>query len=160
MDANNPGRHAQMKREKIKVTIMFCSIVFAGAMFTTNASAACSRETLQKLADTYIKAQTAGNATMLPFAAGSSYAENDKAMDVAKGVLAGPLKVDFTRSLYDTTQCVAFTELVAATDPHPYVILTRMEATEQGQVKKMESVVTDDGDWSFGATQYLGFTKD
>jgi len=147
-----------MKRE-IKVTIMFCSIVFAGAIFTTNASAACSRETLQKLADTYVKAQTAGNATMLPLAAGSSYAENDKAMDVAKGVLGGPLKIDFTRSFYDTTQCATFTELVAATDPHPYVIHTRMEANEKGQVSKMESVVTDEGDWVFGATEHLATTR-
>ena len=98
---------------------MFCSIVFAIAIFTTNASAACSRETLQKLADTYVKAQTAGNATMLPLAAGSSYVENDKAMDVAKGVLAGPVKVDFTRSFYDTTQCATFTELEGASDPNP-----------------------------------------
>jgi hypothetical protein len=134
-----------MKREKMKVTLMFCSVVFAGAIFTTDASAACSRETLQKVADTYVKAQTAGNATMLPLAAGASYAENDKAMDVAKGVVAGPLKIDFTRSFYDTTQCAAFTELVAATDPHPYVIHTRMEANEKGQVSKMESVVTDQG---------------
>ena len=60
-------------------------------------------------------------------------------MDIAKGVLAGPLKVDFTRSFYDTTQCAAFTEVVAATDPHPYVIHTRMEATKDGKVSKMES---------------------
>ena len=96
---------------------------------------------------------------MLPLAAGSSYAENDKAMDVAKGVLAGPLKVDFTRSFYDTTQCATFTELVAATDPHPYVIHTRMEATEKGQVSKMESVVTDEGDWVFGAAEHLATTR-
>ena len=96
---------------------------------------------------------------MLPLAAGSSYAENDKAMDIAKGVLAGPLKVDFTRSFYDTTQCATFTELVAATDPHPYVIHTRMEATEKGQVSKMESVVTDEGDWVFGAAEHLAITR-
>jgi hypothetical protein len=69
------------------------------------------------------------------------------------------LKIDFTRSFYDTTQCAAFAEVVAATDPHPYVILTRMEATEKGEVTKMESVVTDQGDWVFGASQYLNFTK-
>ena len=74
-------------------------------------------------------------------------------------MLAGALKVDFTRSFYDTKQCAAFTELVAATDPHPYVILTRMEATKKGKVSKMESVVTHEGDWLFGATQYLGFTQ-
>jgi hypothetical protein len=80
-------------------------------------------------------------------------------MDISKGVLAGPLKIDFTRSFYDTTQCAAFAEVVAATDPHPYVILTRMEASEDGKVSKMESVVTDQGDWLFGADKYLGFSK-
>jgi hypothetical protein len=145
--------------KRIRVTIAVCSIVLAGVAFAANASAECSRETLQKVADAYVKAQKAGDATKLPLAAGSSYAENDKVMDVATGVLAGPLKVDFTRSFYDTKQCAAFTELVAATDPHPYVILTRMEATKKGKVSKMESVVTDEGDWLFGATQYLGFTR-
>ncbi len=138
---------------------MSCSIVLAGMAFAANARAECSRETLQKLADTYVKAQTAGKATMLPLVANASYAENDKAMDVAKGVLGGALTVDFTRSFYDTKQCAAFTELVAATDPHPYVILTRLEATNDGKVSKMESVVTDAGDWLFGADKYLGFTK-
>ena len=61
---------AQMRREKARVTIMFCSIVLAGVAFAANASAACNRETLQKLADTYVKAQTAGKATMLPLAQG------------------------------------------------------------------------------------------
>jgi hypothetical protein len=114
---------------------------------------------LRKVADTYVKAQTTGKSAMLPLAKGASYAENDKVMDVGKGVLAGPLKVDFTRNLYDTTQCIAFTELVAATDPHPYVILTRMEATAKGKVSKMESVVTDAGDWSFDASKYLAVTR-
>src|SRR5262245_56138231 len=68
MHPNNLGRHAPMKREKIKVTLVFCSIIFTGAIFASNASAACSRETLQKLADTYVKAQTTGSATMLPLA--------------------------------------------------------------------------------------------
>jgi hypothetical protein len=73
-------------------------------------------------------------------------------------VLAGALKVDFTRSFLDTTQCATFTELVAATDPHPYVIHTRIEATGDGKVSKMESVVTDAGDWVFGATEHLAVT--
>jgi hypothetical protein len=152
--------HAQMKRERVRATIMFCSIVLAGTAFAANASAACKRETLEKLADTYVKAQTAGKASMVPLAKGSSYAENDQAMDIAKGVLTGALKVAFTRSFYDTTQCATFTELVAATDPHPYVIHTRIEATDDGKkVSKMESVVSDAGDWLFGAPQYLAATQ-
>lgn len=138
---------------------MVSSTVLAGVAFAADASAACSRDTLQKLADTYVSAQKAGNASMLPFAAGAYYGENDKAMEPAKGVLAEAMTVDFTRNLLDTTQCAAFTELVAATHSHPYVIYTRMEATEDGKVKKMESVVTDEGDWVFGAAQYLEGTK-
>src|SRR6478736_1211277 len=150
-----------MRREKSRFTITFCSITLAGVAFAANASAAgCTRETLTKLADTYVKAQTDGKSSMVPLAKGAYYGENDVAMDIAKGVLAGPLKIDLTRSVYDTTQCAALTEVVAATDPHPYVILTRMEASEDGKVSKMESVVTDQGDWLFGADKYLGFSKD
>src|SRR5436190_199297 len=67
--AKNPGRHTTMKRENVKVITIFCSIVIAGVAFAANARAQCSRETLQKLADTYVQAQTSGKATMLPLAA-------------------------------------------------------------------------------------------
>ena len=97
-----------MSRE-IRVTVMMCSIAVAGAAFAADARADCSRKALQKLADTYVKAQTAGDPGKLPLAKGASYAENDKAMDAAKGVVAGPLKIDFTRSFYDTKQCATFT---------------------------------------------------
>lgn len=135
------------------------SIVLAGVAFATNVQAACNREVLKKITDTYVKAQTDGKARMLSFAKGASYAENDRIMDVGKGVLAGPLKIDFTRSFLDTTQCATFTEVVAATDPHPYVIHTRIEATRDGKVSKMESVVTDEGDWMFGAPEHLAVTR-
>src|SRR5262245_18547291 len=143
----------------VRVTITACSIALAGVAFATTASAECSRKTLQKLTDTYVKAQTDGKAGKLPLAKGATYAENDKAMDIGKGVLAGPLKVDFTRSFHDTTQCSTFTEVVAATDPHPYVIHTRMEADKKGKVLKMETIVTDAGDWVFGAPEHLAVTR-
>src|SRR5690606_19718665 len=41
----------------------------------------------------------------------------------------------------------------------PYVIHTRMEASEDGKVTKMESVVTDEGDWVFGAAEHLAVTR-
>ena len=134
-------------------------VVLAGVAFAANARADCSREMLRTLTDAYVKAQSTGQSARLPLAKGASYAENDQAMDIRKGVLAGALKVDFTRSFHDTTQCAAFTELVAATDPHPYVIHTRIEATRGGRVTKMESVVTDAGDWMFGAAEHLAVTR-
>ncbi|HWL05450.1 MAG TPA: hypothetical protein VNQ99_11050 [Xanthobacteraceae bacterium] len=153
-EGKRDSRPSTVVRGAIKV-----SIVLAGMAFATNAQAECSRTTLQKLADTYVQAQSTGKPAMLPLAKGASYAENNQAMDIGKGVLAGPLKVDFTRSLHDTTQCATFTELVAATDPHPYVIHTRIEATTDGKVSKMESVVTDEGDWTFGAAEHLAVTR-
>ena len=149
-----------MRREKLKATIIFSSIVLAGMSFAADASAACSRDTLQKLADTYIKAQKAGDPGMIPLAEGSYYGENDMPKNVAEGVLAEAITPDFTRSFLDTTQCATFTELVAATHSHPYVIHTRMEATEDGkEVTTMESVVSDEGDWMFGAEQHLAVTR-
>jgi hypothetical protein len=149
-----------MRKDKARVTFTVCSIAVAGMAFAANASADCSRKTLQKLTDDYVKAQTAGDATKLRFAKDVTYAENDKAMDAKQGVLAGPLKIDFTRSFHDTKQCATFTELTAATDAHPYVIHTRIEATKNGkQVSKMESIVTDAGDWVFGAKEHLAITQ-
>ena len=149
-----------MSREKPRVSIIVCSIVLAGVGFAADASAACRRETLQKLTDKYVQAQTDGKASLLPLQKGASYGQNDQAMDIAKGLLSVPLKVDFTRSFYDTTQCATFTELIAATDPHPYVIHTRMEASRNGRtVSKMESVVTNAGDWMFGATEHLATSR-
>ena len=146
-------------RKSVRLTVEFGSIVVAGLAVSANAWADCTREMLHELADTYVAAQKAGDVSLLPFAAGSTYAENNNAMNVAEGVLADALTVDFTRSFYDTTQCATFTEVVAATDPHPYVIHTRMEATENGQVSTMESVVSDAGDWLFGAAEHLAVTR-
>ncbi|MFO1503544.1 MAG: hypothetical protein U1F39_06980 [Steroidobacteraceae bacterium] len=149
-----------MSTEKTRATVTVCSLVVAGMAFSANASADCSRKTLQTLADAYVSAQTSGDASKLRFAKGATYGENDKPMDPKQGVLSGPLKIDFTRSFLDTRQCATFTEVVAATDPHPYVIHTRIEATKNGkQVQKMESVVTDAGDWVFGAAEHLAVTK-
>jgi hypothetical protein len=135
------------------------SLIVACA-FSANAAADCSRTSLQALTDAYVKAQAAGDVSKLGFAKGATYAENDKVMDAKQGVLAGPLKIDFTRSFHDTKQCATFTEVTAATDPHPYVIHTRIEATPDGkQVQKMESMVTDAGDWVFGAAEHLAVTK-
>lgn len=148
-----------MKRRMTRITLKAGSIALAGMAIAADASAACSRDMLQGLADTYVQAQTAGNAAALPLAANASYAENDVPMDIAAGVLASGMTVDFTRSFVDTTLCATFTELTAATQDPPYVIHTRMEATEDGKVSKIESVVTGPEDWVFGAAEHLAVTR-
>jgi hypothetical protein len=43
------------------------------------------------------------------------YLENDAPVDIAKGVLSQGVKIDFSRSIYDTTECASYTEIVATT---------------------------------------------
>ena len=148
------GRPSLSARAAIKF-----AIVVVGATFATQARAECSREMLRELTAAYVEAQATGQPALLPLAAGSYYGENDVARAIAEGVLTQALTVDFTRSFHVTTQCATFTELVAATHPHPYVIHTRMEATEEGEVTRIESVVTDEDDWVFGAAPFLTHTQ-
>jgi hypothetical protein len=142
-----------------RVIINSCCIALAGLAFAPSAWAQCNREMLQELTETYVEAQSSGNAAMLPLADGAYYGENDLPVDMAESVLNEALPIDFTRSFYDTTLCATFTEITAATHTHPYVIHTRMEATEDGEITIMESVVTDEGDWVFGADAHLAQTQ-
>jgi hypothetical protein len=149
-----------MKKTTTSVIIKSCPIVLAGMAFAADASAACSRESLQALTDTYVNAQTNGRAASLPMAASAYYGENDRPVDIAEGMLAQAITPDFTRSFLDTTECATFTEFVAASHEHPYVIHTRMEVNEANEVTVMESVVTDQGDWVFGADAFLAHTQE
>ena len=158
------SKHLQQSRpgflKSASATTKLSAIVVAGMVCSTSALADCSREMLQELTATYVEAQSTGNPSMLPLADSSYYGENDVPLDIAEGVLSEALPVDFTRSFYDTTQCATFTELTAATHEHPYVIHTRMEVTEEGEVTTMELVVTDADDWVFGAEQHLTVTRE
>ncbi|KAK4118265.1 hypothetical protein N657DRAFT_651480 [Parathielavia appendiculata] len=122
--------------------------------------AECSRATLQEVTAAYVRAQAAGQPGLLNLASNVSYAENDTPMDIKTGVISQTITIDFSRSLHDTVECAAFTEITAATSPHPYVIHTRMlVAAADGRVTAIESVVTDEGDWVFNATGHLYWTQ-
>ncbi|TGJ88488.1 hypothetical protein E0Z10_g376 [Xylaria hypoxylon] len=139
---------------------MIYSIALVCASLAGQVAAACSRATLQEVTAAYVLAQTGGNPTLLSLATNTSYAENDKPVDITKGVLSQPITIDFNRSIYDTTQCATFTELTAASSKHPYVIHTRILLDGDGiKVTKIESVVTDSGDWAFNATGHLYWTR-
>src|SRR3569833_3336504 len=49
---------------------------------------------------------------------------------------------------------LALAEITSATAKHPYVIHTQMLFTD-GKISRIQSVVTDDGDWAFNATGHL-----
>ncbi|KAL2167418.1 hypothetical protein VTG60DRAFT_1324 [Thermothelomyces hinnuleus] len=92
-------------------------------------AASCSRAVLQEVTRAYVAAQEAGDASLLTALVSPHpnqiYLENNGLADLAKGALAEPLRIDFSRSIHDPDQCAAFTEIIGASDPHPRVIHTR-----------------------------------
>jgi hypothetical protein len=136
---------------------MHSSVLFVGASLIAAAAVAsgeCSRAFLKEATSDYVAAQAAGRVSMPLLAENFTYIENDKPVDIKAGVLTQPLKFDYNRSIHDTTMCATFTELIAASNPHPYVIGTRMLFTD-GKITTIESVVTDADDWAFNATGYV-----
>ncbi|KAK2597910.1 hypothetical protein N8I77_012662 [Diaporthe amygdali] len=124
------------------------------------ASAACDRATLKNVTDTYIAAQTAGSLTPLAgLLNGTTYHENYKTATISSGILSQALKIDHNRTTLDTTQCASFAELIVANSAHPYVIGTQLylsnSTTEPQTISKIDTIVTDQGDWLFNATGTL-----
>ncbi|KAL1847099.1 hypothetical protein VTK73DRAFT_154 [Phialemonium thermophilum] len=141
---------------------MLSSLIVAGlglGFAVGGASAECTRDMLQEATAGYLAALAAGTPTF-PALANSSvpYQENDKPMDIGKGVLSQGIAIDFNRSIYDTTLCASYTEIIATTK-HPYVIGTRLAFGDDGKVVKIESNVCDDGDWLFNASGSLRYSK-
>jgi hypothetical protein len=147
----------------IRTSILVALLAEAYAM-TIQQNAACTRESLKEIADSYVAAQTAGTLASLKLQAPMvDYAENDKKKDIATGVLSKALKIDNIRHGIDTTECATYTELIVTDSRNPYVIGTqiRLNATTDGNLSiyKMESIVTDRDDWLFNATGTLRYAK-
>ena len=126
------------------------------ATLTASVSADCSRAFLKSATDAYVAAQSSGKTGNF-----SSFTtpdvvitENNNGTSTNSSILATAIKLDFNRSFHDTVQCATFTELIAASNPHPYVIHTRMTFSNE-KATLIESIVTDAGDWLFNATGTL-----
>ncbi|KAK3390652.1 hypothetical protein B0H63DRAFT_539064 [Podospora didyma] len=137
--------------------MLFPSLVAGLWLLATTASAECTRGFLKNATDAYVAAQGFGQTSALPPLADSfAYVENSVPLDIKAGVLTTPLTFDSNRSVYDTTQCASFTELIAASNAHPYVIHTRILFDSDSQrINLIASVVTDSDDWAFNATGYV-----
>ncbi|PVH77771.1 hypothetical protein DL98DRAFT_561477 [Cadophora sp. DSE1049] len=139
---------------------MIYSFVLASLGLATHASGACERALLQEATAAYVSAQTAGQPSLLALTPNTTYHENDVSLSIKTGVLSQSLKIDISRSLHDTSSCTTFTELTAATNPHPYVIHTRLSLSSPGtSITSIQSVVTDAGDWVFNATGHLYYNS-
>ncbi|KAI5855112.1 hypothetical protein GGS23DRAFT_444740 [Durotheca rogersii] len=126
-------------------------------LFSSLAAAECTRGFLVGLTDKYVAAQARGSSDEVVrlTAPNVTYTENEAPKDIADGILTESIQIDHHRSIHDTVNCATFTEIIAANQPHPYVIGTRVLLDGENKISLMESIVTDAGDWAFNATGYL-----
>ena len=118
----------------------------------------CTRAELVTAADAYVAAQKKGDITGMPLDAKARFVENMSDVAKDKGLWNTALKIDQARSVHDTRRCKSFVEVIVTDAGHPYVIGTRLYL-DKGKILRVDSLVTDKGDWLFNATAYLKFSK-
>jgi hypothetical protein len=143
-----------MKRTLIWI-VLTAALLIPTAGF---AQISCSREGLQRAVDLYIAAQTKGDTTGLPLAAGLGYMENVAPFDINKGLIKTPMKIDHHRSLLDTATCQTFTEVIVTDKAHPYVFDTRLRVNHD-KIAEIEIIWETIGYWLFNADAYLEFSS-
>jgi hypothetical protein len=80
-----------------RTTPAYFYLVLCGALLTpalSHAQVSCTRGGLQHAVDLYVAAQTKGDTSGLPLAAGVGYWENITPADIKKGIVTKPLKID------------------------------------------------------------------
>ncbi|KAH8712259.1 hypothetical protein GQ44DRAFT_776128 [Phaeosphaeriaceae sp. PMI808] len=134
---------------------MLSLIFLLFASTTATVALECTRSHLQSIANQYVELMATGQHDRFEnLAYNMKYVENNKTSNILDGTPAFGMTIDATRSMYDTTQCKTFTEIIVTDPKHPYVIHTQMTLDNQGDVVLIDSVVTDKGDWAFNATGY------
>jgi hypothetical protein len=121
------------------------------------AQATCSRADLQSAVDAYLSVQRNGKPAGLPLASGARYIENTVGMPFDNGIVKNALKIDFSRSLLDTSICETFTEVIVTDKNHPYVLGVRTKVSDR-KIAELETLVTDADDWLFNAENYLKYS--
>lgn len=119
----------------------------------------CDRSALVEATRRYVAAQSLGEIKYLnALSQNTTYVENHTATNITVGIVSTPLKIDHSRSIYDTISCSTYTELIVTNPAHPYVIGTQMRFTADAtHIDRLESIVADAGDWLFNAQHTLHY---
>lgn len=148
-----------------KSSTCLCLGVLASAFVAPAAAAGCDRSTLVEITSRYVAAQSLGEIRYLQgLTANTTYTENADATAIGAGILSRALKIDHSRSIHDTTACSTYTELIIADPAHPYVIGTQIRLAADGGgwngtgIAKVETIVTEAGDWLFNPQHTLHYT--
>jgi len=150
-----------MARVFATLCVCICVAVEARAQAQTatpQAYPTCTRAELQTAVDSYLAAQKAGDASKIAFAEKPVFLENMTPVAQGNGLWNTALPISLSRSVLDSTRCRTFTEIIVTEGGHPYVIGTRLYV-DAGKVTRVDSLVSDKGDWLFNATAYLKYSK-
>lgn len=118
----------------------------------------CTRAELEAATNAYVDAQSSGDVSGMPLVSNAVYLENMVSIEKADGLWNTALPVANSMSFHDSTRCKTFTEIIVTEGDHSYVIGTRLYMHES-KIIRVDSLVTDEGDWLYNANAYLKFTK-
>jgi hypothetical protein len=140
--------------------VLLCVAAAVGAQPTAVArpQPICTRPELQAAVDSYIAAQTSGDVSKMALAHDAKFRENMSDVAEDKGLWNTALPIAMSRSFLDSTRCKTFSEVIVTKGDHPYVIGTRLYV-DGGKIERIDSLVTDKGDWLFNANAYLKYSS-
>lgn len=142
-----------MRRKTFALIALFgASLAPAAALAQQEIS--CTRGGLQRAVDLYVDAQTRGDTSALPLAAGLGYVENMEPVAIEQGLINTPLEIDHHLSLLDADSCQTFTEVIVTDEENPYVLGTRLRVNHD-RIAEIEILWTTTGYWLFDADAYL-----
>lgn len=142
---------------------LFGNAVFILAALAPSALAVCQWASLRQMTDTCIESQTFGELDPSLLPNGIIYKENNKVVDIKKGLLSSSLQIDYLHTIVDQTQCATYTKLVVAYAKNPYVIGTQLHYNDTVDAELTTSlidvIITTTGDSQFDAAQTLDHVK-
>jgi hypothetical protein len=138
--------------------IVFLSVLLIPIITSAADKVSATRGGLRHAVELYIDAQTKGDISGLPLGTMLSYKENRVPVDIKKGLINTPMKIDFHRSLLDTYSGQTFTEVIVTDKENPYVIGTRMRVNHD-KIAEIEILWTTTGYWLFDADAYLKYSS-
>lgn len=122
----------------------------------------CSREGLLAAAESYVAAQSTGQLDDLKLVADNfTYQENNKVVDISKGVLSQSLKIDLNRSTADTVACASYTMMISSGGTKPYVLATQIRhvGNDTSTIAMIDTIAATTGSLFFNAQKTLGYIQ-
>jgi hypothetical protein len=149
-----PTLHFYLTASASSLTMRSLTLFNAAALLPL-AMSACECEFLTAFTSLYLSAQTIGNSSLLTnyMLQNFTYTENFRPTNLLAptSIINQPLNSTNSRVFLDPDLCSAFTEIIVAEAIHPYVLGVRVQGNGRF-VTKMETLVSDEGDWLFNAT--------